>query len=100
MTNLVTNLDWKIFIEDKVYDRPEFWLSDGYDYIKRNKICKPLYWIDNEQLFKLAVKTKEILDNMYRNCQVNYIHAILVLLYANLDNSNTKKKVLNTLKEL
>ena len=53
MTNLVTNLDWKIFIEDKVYDRPEFWLSDGYDYIKRNKICKPLYWIDNEQLFTL-----------------------------------------------
>jgi len=40
---------------------------------------------------------------MYRNCQVNYVHAILALLYANLDdsksNTNTKQQVLNILKE-
>lgn len=53
MTNLVTNLDWKAFIDDNAYNKPELWLSDGYDFIKRNYISKPLYWIDRDYLFTL-----------------------------------------------
>ena len=52
-SNLVTNKDWKDFISNDGYDRHEFWLSDGWNYIKQNKIQRPLYWIDNQSHFTL-----------------------------------------------
>ena len=41
------------FIEDEGYNRPELWLSDGWKFINKNKINKPMYWIDNKYLFSL-----------------------------------------------
>ena len=32
---------------------PELWLSDGWEFINKNKINKPMYWIDNNNLFSL-----------------------------------------------
>ena len=29
------------FIKDDGYKRPEFWFSDGWDYINHNKISNP-----------------------------------------------------------
>ena len=52
-TNLVSNEDWKDFISNDGYNRHEFWLSDGWDYIKQNKIERPLYWIDDQYNFTL-----------------------------------------------
>ncbi len=34
------------FIEDEGYRRPELWLADGWDWIRREGIQAPLYWID------------------------------------------------------
>ena len=84
----------------KVKNLEDFYLSTLNQFIELLNILENELSIDNEQLFKLAVKTKDILDNMYKNCQVNYVHAILALLYANLEDSSTKKQILNTLKEL
>ena len=53
LTDFITNKDWKNFIEDKGYSRPEFWLSDGWEFINKNKINKPMYWIDTNFLFSL-----------------------------------------------
>ena len=53
LTDFVTNKDWKNFIEDKGYSRPELWLSDGWEFINKNSINKPMYWIDNNYLFSL-----------------------------------------------
>ena len=50
---LINNYDWKCFIDDDGYNRSEFWLSDGYEFIKKNKINKPLYWIDKDLSFSL-----------------------------------------------
>ena len=41
------------FIQDEGYSRPELWLSDGWKFINKNKINKPMYWIDNNSLFSL-----------------------------------------------
>ncbi len=56
---LTTNSEFQEFIEDNGYNRPELWLSDGFDYIQTNKIHCPLYWFkqdpDNDwQVFTLG----------------------------------------------
>ena len=43
-TRLVTKGEYAAFIADSGYRRPEFWLSEGYDFIRREKVEAPLYW--------------------------------------------------------
>ncbi len=63
LTEFITNEDWLAFIEDKGYDRPELWLSDGWEFINKNNINKPMYWIDNKSLFSLNGVEKINLDS-------------------------------------
>jgi ergothioneine biosynthesis protein EgtB len=43
-TRLVTNAEYQDFMEDKGYERPELWLSDGWNHIETNQWKCPLYW--------------------------------------------------------
>lgn len=43
--SLVTNGEYLEFIRDGGYERYEFWLSDGWAWIRENKIKRPLYWM-------------------------------------------------------
>jgi ergothioneine biosynthesis protein EgtB len=40
----VSNHEWRGFIEDGGYQRAEFWLADGWAWVKREGIVAPLYW--------------------------------------------------------
>jgi len=40
----VTNAEWRRFMADGGYEKPEYWLSDGWAWVKRKKIEAPLYW--------------------------------------------------------
>jgi len=40
----VTNAEWRQFMADGGYEKPEYWLSDGWAWVKREKIGAPLYW--------------------------------------------------------
>jgi ergothioneine biosynthesis protein EgtB len=42
---LVTNAEYKEFIEDGGYERPELWLSDGWRWVRENRVAHPLYWV-------------------------------------------------------
>ncbi len=56
-SQLVTNSEFQEFIDDNAYNRPELWLSDGFDFIKTNNINCPLYWFNEEgdwQIFTLG----------------------------------------------
>ena len=59
--NFVTNKDWMEFISDGGYENFKYWFSDGWDYIQKNKIQKPMYWIDTNNYFTFY-GTKKILD--------------------------------------
>jgi ergothioneine biosynthesis protein EgtB len=43
-SRLVTNSEYLDFIHDKGYERPELWLSDGWDTVCREGWRAPLYW--------------------------------------------------------
>jgi ergothioneine biosynthesis protein EgtB len=40
----VTCGEWMSFMEDGGYDRPEFWLSDGWSVVTSERRQAPLYW--------------------------------------------------------
>ena len=41
---LVTNGEWRAFVEDGGYRTPGHWLSDGWAWVRENGIEAPLYW--------------------------------------------------------
>jgi len=41
---LVTNGEWRAFIDDRGYDTASLWLSDGWAWVRQNGIEAPLYW--------------------------------------------------------
>jgi ergothioneine biosynthesis protein EgtB len=42
-----TNGEWQDFIADRGYRTPALWLSDGWDWIQRERVERPLYWHDD-----------------------------------------------------
>lgn len=43
-SQLVSNADYLAFINDDGYQNPSLWLSEGWDWIKREQVSMPLYW--------------------------------------------------------
>jgi ergothioneine biosynthesis protein EgtB len=43
-SRLTTNGEYLAFMEDGGYERPEFWLSDGWNTVQAEKWRAPLYW--------------------------------------------------------
>jgi ergothioneine biosynthesis protein EgtB len=50
----VTNGEWAEFIADGGYRAPKLWLSEGWDWVQREHIERPLYWHDDDTHFTLA----------------------------------------------
>jgi len=44
----VTNADWAAFIADGGYRTASLWLSDGWAWLNRERIDRPLYWQDED----------------------------------------------------
>jgi ergothioneine biosynthesis protein EgtB len=45
---LVTNSEWREFIDDGGYTTASLWLSDGWSWVRQNGIEAPLYWYRDE----------------------------------------------------
>jgi len=50
----VTNGEWQEFIGDGGYRTPTLWLSDGWDWLSREGVSSPLYWLGDGSQFTLA----------------------------------------------
>lgn len=42
---LVTNGQWRAFIDDGGYHDPRLWLSDGWAWVQREAVAHPRYWV-------------------------------------------------------
>ena len=49
----VTNGEYRAFMHDGGYERPEFWLSDGWALKEQEGWHAPLYWLDDGSVFTL-----------------------------------------------
>ncbi|WP_421379778.1 ergothioneine biosynthesis protein EgtB [Bacillus salacetis] len=47
-TRPVTNSEYIQFIKDDGYQTPEWWLSDGWNKVKKEQWTSPLYWVEKE----------------------------------------------------
>ena len=72
---LVTNREYLTFMDDGGYERPEFWLSDGWYARSRNGWTAPLYWESRgrAQVFTLGGMRGLDLDEPV--CHVSYYEA-------------------------
>ncbi|MBI1361559.1 MAG: ergothioneine biosynthesis protein EgtB [Alphaproteobacteria bacterium] len=73
---LTTNADYLAFIDDGGYQRPEFWLSDGWAARQSQGWEAPLYWLTRDgrrEIFTLAGPRP--LDLSEPVCHVSYYEA-------------------------
>jgi len=54
----VTNNEWRQFIDAGGYRTSTLWLSEGWDWLQREKVSAPLYWRDEAEEFTLAGRRK------------------------------------------
>jgi ergothioneine biosynthesis protein EgtB len=72
----VTSGEFLGFIVDGGYDRPEFWLSDGWAARQRHSWTAPLYWERNECCWTLfTLRGMRPLDPDEPVCHVSYYEA-------------------------
>jgi ergothioneine biosynthesis protein EgtB len=48
-SRLVTNAEWQRFIEAGGYRQPHYWLSEGWDWVQRERVAQPLYWQQDDE---------------------------------------------------
>jgi ergothioneine biosynthesis protein EgtB len=50
----VTNADWDAFVAEGGYRTAILWLSEGWDWVRRERVEGPLYWREDGSHFTLA----------------------------------------------
>lgn len=72
----VTNGEWKAFIADGGYTRPEFWLSDGWATVQREGWQAPLYWRQNDSAWQaMTLAGLQPVDDHAPVCHVSFFEA-------------------------
>ena len=70
----VTNGEWREFVEAGGYDKAGHWLSEGWDWVRRENISAPLYWHDDgASAFTLAGRRE--IDRAAPVAHVSYYEA-------------------------
>ncbi len=73
-SRLVSNGDYKAFMEDGAYQQPALWLADGWTKILEGSLSRPLYWSEDLQSeFTLAGPRN--IDPTAPVCHISYYEA-------------------------
>ena len=81
---LTTNGEYLEFINDKGYERPELWLSDGWDIVCREGWQAPLYWEKTEDGWReFGLHGMHPLSLEQPVCHVSYFEADAFARWAN-----------------
>ncbi len=72
----VTNGEYIEFVEDRGYDRPTLWLSDGWHTLQDNKWRAPLYWENRDgEWWHMTLAGMRKVDAAEPVCHVSYYEA-------------------------
>ena len=105
----VTNNEYKNFINDNGYQKPQYWLSKGWDWVNFNKISAPLYWnyTDKINIKEFTLHGLYSLNGDAPVCHISYYEASAYAKWANsrlpteeeseifLNNLNSRNRNLN-----
>ena len=83
-SQLVTNGEFLSFIDDKGYEDPLLWLSDGWAWVQEEQIKRPLYWTYQDEAwfeFTLSGLVPLVVDHPI--CHINYYEATAYANWAN-----------------
>jgi ergothioneine biosynthesis protein EgtB len=69
----VTNGEWAEFIANGGYRNPTLWLSEGWDWLRREHIERPLYWYGDDTYFTLAGRRQ--IDHAAPAAHISYFEA-------------------------
>ena len=69
---LVTNGDYRSFIDDGGYRRPELWLSEGWELCRAQGWSAPLYWRDGDEF---TLRGARAIDPAQAVAHVSYFEA-------------------------
>ncbi|MEK7990781.1 MAG: ergothioneine biosynthesis protein EgtB, partial [Thiotrichaceae bacterium] len=83
-SRLVTNGEYIEFIEDNGYQRPEFWLSDGWATVQQQHWQAPLYWQKQDNTWwNFTLSGLQPVDKNTPVCHVSYFEADAYATWAN-----------------
>jgi ergothioneine biosynthesis protein EgtB len=69
----VTSGEFLAFIDDRGYERPELWLSDGWDAVRQSGWRAPLYWEERDGAWSsLTLSGPRMIDPSEPVCHVSY----------------------------
>jgi ergothioneine biosynthesis protein EgtB len=72
----VTNGEYREFIEDGCYTRPDLWLSDGWTAVRERRWNAPLYWIESGgEWHEMTLSGLRPLEPAEPVCHVSYYEA-------------------------
>lgn len=73
---LITNKQYQEFIDDKGYETFKYWLSDGWEKVKKNNWGSPMYWekIEDEWMVRDFIGLRK-LNPEEPVCHVSYYEA-------------------------
>ncbi|MCB9854406.1 MAG: ergothioneine biosynthesis protein EgtB [Phycisphaerales bacterium] len=72
----VSNGEFAAFIADGGYERPEIWLSDGWNAVQRNAWTQPLYWEKSDGVWsQLTLAGMRRIDASEPVCHLSYYEA-------------------------
>lgn len=73
----VSNGDFIAFIADGGYQRPELWLSDGWDWVSQRQAKAPLYWqqTTDQQWHAFTLAGRQQLNREAPACHINLYEA-------------------------
>lgn len=74
--NLVNNGEFLKFMEEDGYRRPEFWLSDAWDWLQKENVTAPLYWQKKgSDFYEFSLNGFHKLDNELPVCHISFYEA-------------------------
>ena len=83
-SRLISNAEYLEFINDDGYQRPELWLSAGWQTVQELGWQAPLYWHSNEHgWFEFTLHGLEALNPTMPVCHVSYFEAEAFARWAN-----------------
>ncbi len=75
-SRLVTNAEWKAFMADDGYRRPELWLSDGWATVQQEGWQAPLYWqLVDDTWMAMSLSGLQQLNDQAPVCHVSLYEA-------------------------